>query len=77
MQAVAWTGSQVPITTESAMNVRALCIALLLASSLLAQGLPAAQQKASIVESAESFAFTSKHLALSQANPEGFAWVGG
>ncbi|MGA2034216.1 MAG: hypothetical protein ABSG68_18380 [Thermoguttaceae bacterium] len=46
------------------MNVRAFCIALLLASSLLAQGLSAAQQKASIAESTESFALGSKHLAV-------------
>ena len=59
-----WTGSQVPKTMESGMNLRAFYIVLLLASSLLAQGLPAAQQTASIVESKESFALGSKHLAV-------------
>jgi hypothetical protein len=46
------------------MNVRAFSIAWLLASSLLAHGLPAAQQKSSILESQESFALTSQHVAV-------------
>ena len=54
------------------MNVKAFSIALLLASTSLVRGLPAAQQKASIVESKESFALRSKHLTveLSTTRPE-------
>ncbi len=54
------------------MNARIFSIALLVASSLLVQGLPAAQQQASILESKESFALKSKHLAveLSTTRPQ-------
>ena len=54
------------------MNVKAFSIALLLASTSLVRGLPAAQQKASIVESKESFALRSKHLTveLSTTRPQ-------
>ncbi len=46
------------------MNVTALSTVLLLASSLLAEVLPAAEQKANIAEGQESFALASKHLAV-------------
>jgi hypothetical protein len=46
------------------MNVRVFSIALLVASSPPVQGLPAAQQKASILDGKESFALKSKHLAV-------------